>query len=185
MPHLDLDLDSYTFEGVDGEIHTFSGCSLVGFFEFENRLAELQTLLSATAEVMPVQSLYQSDKRFRWTIDRCLKLNGIEPSWCNWQIVEQMLFVPGLLRSVNQPKASSCGGGDDGKEPKLAEMIAGIAHATGSITEAIELAKTQPLDSLIEIIEAYTTAQLPPEEQHKKGFDEWMENARNEAFGVQ
>lgn len=183
--HLDLDLDSYTFEGVDGDIHTFSGCSLVGFFEFENRLTELQGLLSATAEVMPVQSLYQSDKRFRWTIDRCLKLNGIDPVWCNWQIVEQMLFVPGLLRQVNQPKVSGNGGEGKGKEPNLSEMIAGIAHATGSITEAIELAKTQPLKSLIEIVEAYTTATLPPEEQHKKGFDEWMEQARNDAFGVQ
>jgi hypothetical protein len=181
MKWIELDLDTYTFEGVDGEIHTFPGCSLVGFFEFEKRLIDLQSLLSDAAEVMPVQSLYQSDKRFRWTIDRCLKLNGINPDWCNWQIVEQMLFVPGLLREVNQPKGNS---GGEGKAPDLAELIAGIAHATGSITEAIDLAKTQPINALVDIIEAYTQAQLPHDEQDKKGFDEWMENARNEAFGV-
>jgi hypothetical protein len=69
--------------------------------------------------------------------------------------------------------------------PTLAELIAGIALSTGSLTEAIELAKSQPLNALVDIIEAQTKAQLPPEEQHQRGFEEWMENARNEAFGVQ
>jgi hypothetical protein len=183
MKWIELDLDTYTFEGVDGEIHTFPGCSLVGFFEFENRLIELQSFLLAASDVMPVQSLYQSDRRFRWTIDRCLKLNGIDPSWCNWQIVEQMLFSPGLLREVNSPKSSGSTPGVS--SPTLAELIAGIALSTGSLTEAIELAKSQPLNALVDIIEAQTKAQLPPEEQHQRGFEEWMENARNEAFGVQ
>jgi hypothetical protein len=183
MAWIELDLDCYTFEGVDGEIHTFPGCSLVGFFEFESRLQDLQLMLLGAASEMPVQALYLSDRRFRWTVDRCLKLNGIDPTWCNWQIVEQLLFTPGLLLQVNTPKSNGDGG--TGEPAQMAELIAGIAQATGSISEAIELAKNHPLNAIVEIVEAYTKAQLPPEEQQKQDFEQWKQKRQAEAFGIE
>jgi hypothetical protein len=176
---LKIDLQRYEFEGVDGTIHTFPGCSLVGLFEFQERIAELQQRLRSAADDLDVEQFYRSDLEFRHGVDRCLLLNGIAPHWCNWQIASQLLFAPGLLIEINQPpqKARST---VDAEPGTLAELIAGIAQVTG-IQDAIELAKTQPAKSLLEIIDAYAEQQKTPEQKQKEGFDDWAERKRKQA----
>jgi hypothetical protein len=175
---IDLALTQYEFEGVDGEIHAFPGCSLVGLFEMEKQLAELQNLMQGANPEVTAEELFQTSVRFRWIVLRCLQLNGINPNWTNWEIVEQMLFAPGILMQINRPKSS---GRSSGGEATLEQLIAGIAHATGSISEAIELAKTQPFQPLLDIVTAYGEAGKTPEQKHDDQFSAWKERKQAEA----
>jgi hypothetical protein len=175
---LDLALTTYEFEGVDGQIHAFSGCSLVGMFEFADRVAQVQQLLGEASPDMPAAAIYQVDKRFRWTVDRCLNLNGIKAEWCNWEICQQLLFDPGILLELNQPKPSAKA--VEGKAASLAELIAGIAHVTG-MAEAIELAKTEPFQAVLDIAHAYGELGKTPEQKQKDDFEDWADRKRAEA----
>jgi hypothetical protein len=167
-----LDLTTYEFEGVDGAIHTFSGCSLVGMFEFADRVAQVRQILGEASPDMPASAIYQSDKRFRWTVDRCLILNGIKAEWCNWQICQQLLFDPGILLELNQPKQSAKS--QEGASASLAELIAGIAHTT-------ELAKTEPFQAVLDIAHAYGELGKTPEQKQKDDFEDWADRKREEA----
>jgi hypothetical protein len=175
---LDLALTTYEFEGVDGLIHTFSGCSLVGMFEFADRVAQVRQILGESSPDMPASAIYQSDKRFRWTVDRCLSLNGIQAEWVNWEICQQLLFDPGILLQLNQPKQSAKAVG--GKAASLPELIAGIAHVTG-MAEAIELAKTEPFQAVLDIAHAYGELGKTPEQKQKDDFEDWADRKRAEA----
>jgi hypothetical protein len=175
---IELDLTTYEFEGVDGQIHTFSGCSLVGMFEFADRIAQVRQILGEASPDMPAAAIYQVNKRFRWTVDRCLSLNGIQAEWCNWEICEQLLFSPGILLELNQPKQSAKAG--EGKAASLPELIAGIAHVTG-MAEAIELAKTEPFQAVLDIAHAYGELGKTPEQKQKDDFEDWADRKRAEA----
>jgi hypothetical protein len=173
-----LDLTTYEFEGVDGQIHTFSGCSLVGMFEFADRIAQVRQILGEASPDMPAAAIYQVNKRFRWTVDRCLILNSIKAEWCNWEICQQLLFDPGILLELNQPKQSAKS--QEGASASLAELIAGIAHTTG-IAEAIELAKTEPFQAVLDIAHAYGELGKTPEQKQKDDFEDWADRKREEA----
>jgi hypothetical protein len=175
---LDLALTTYEFEGVDGQIHAFSGCSLVGIFEFADRVAQIRQMLQEAPPDMPAAAIYQVDKRFRWTVDRCLALNGIHTEWVNWEICEQLLFDPGILLQLNQPKQSAKAA--QSEAASLSELIAGIAHVTG-MAQAIELAKTEPFQPLLDIAHAYGELGKTPEQKHKDDFEAWAERKRTEA----
>jgi hypothetical protein len=176
---IDAALTQYEFEGIDGKVHLFPGCSLVGLFEMERRLEELEALMRSVDHAVPAEELYQTHIQFRWTVDRCLKLNGIKPKWVNWEIASQMLFAPGILISINRPKSSNQPVA--GPPATLEQLIAGLAHATGSIAEAIEVAKTQPAQPILAIATAYTEAGKTSQQKHDDKFGDWKRRKQEEA----
>jgi hypothetical protein len=178
---LELAYQSYEFEGVDGDIHAFSGCSLAGKFEFDKRLAELQDYLTRVDSGDTTAVLYRHDRRFRWLVDRCLKLNGIDAHWVNWPMVEQFLFCrevegewkTGWLIEINETKGSG-----KGEPVTLAELVALTANATSGLTEALTLAESVPLQALMDILAAQAEQVKTPEEKEAASFDDWKERKR-------
>lgn len=175
---IDLALTDYEMQGVSGEIHTFAGCSLVGLFQFHAALADLQSMLSEAHPDLPAAVLYQCDKRFRFLVDKALRLNGIQPEWVNWAIAEQLLFSPGILLDLNQPKASTKP--SEGSATTLPEMLAALATVTG-IPEAIALAKTEPFQPLLDILDAMREQAKTPEERARSDFADWVKQEKAKA----
>ncbi len=175
---LDLSYQSYEIVGVDGDIHTFSGCSAAGQFDFDRRLAELKTYLAEleTDELAPV--VYRRDRRFRWLVDRCLTLNGVDPHWVNWEMIEQLLFFrevegvpePGWLITINQIES-----GGDGEGVTLPELVALVGVVTGNLSEAITLTESLPTRALLDILSAYAEQLKTPEQKEAANFADWKE----------
>lgn len=180
---LNLSCKSYEIEGVDGNIYAFSGCSLAGKFEFDRRLIELQEHLSGLEVDDPMARLYQRDKRFRWLVDRTLKLNGVEPHWVNWQMVEQLLFYrevdgqwqQGWLIEINQLEGSG-----EGEPTTLPELVALAATATGSLTEALTLVESVPASTLLDVLTAQAEQAKTPEQKDAANFEDWKERKREQ-----
>jgi hypothetical protein len=150
-----------------GKVRTISTCSVVGITEFEERLKQIQEWLKGEAlEGETWQTLYKRDQYFRHLVDRCLKLNGIQPKWITLDQVEQLLFYrfdsevgehrPGWLLELNGLKD---GDGDTQQaapaDPlSLEEIIAVISLSTNGLEEAVQLASTLPASSMHKIISA-------------------------------
>lgn len=180
---LDLAYQSYEFEGVDGNIHAFSGCSLAGKFEFDRRLVELHDYLSRVDADDTTALLYRHDKRFRWLVDRCLKLNGVEAHWVNWVMVEQLLFcreVDGEWRSGWLIEINEIKGSGKGEPATLADLVALTAQATNGLTEALTLVESVPAQALLEILTAQAEQAQTPEQKEATSFEDWKERKREQ-----
>lgn len=176
------------FEAVDGRVRTFYGCSVVGVFEFQDRIAELDAIVANSSADTALMHLYQRDRKFRHACDRALELNGIKPEWVNAEMLIALLFdrkgegeiIPAYLRQLNrpyEPKRKSKGVTLKGK----AGLIAAIASHTGSIDEAYKLARTVPARELMAVLDARAELALTPEEREREEFDDWAAKARAKA----
>lgn len=174
---LELNREDYQIEGIDGEIYSFAGCSAAGQFEFVRRLVELKAYLAGKDE--PTALIYRQDRRLRWLVDRCLKLNGVDPAWVNWMMIEQLLFQPALLIQVNDLDNSS-----DGEPVTLPQMVALVADITGSVSEAITLINTLSTQMLIDVLMAYGERSKTDEQKESERFEEWKQRKIAQAQGV-
>lgn len=173
---LSLSYQSYEIETVSGDIHTFAGCSAAGQFEFDRRLSELKSYLADLESDQSAALVYRRDRRFRWLVDSCLKLNGIEPHWVNWQMIEQLLFFrevegvchPGWLITISQTESQS-----DGARVSLPELVALVGVVTGDLTEAIAITESLPTQALLDILTAYADQLKTPEQKEAALFAEW------------
>ena len=175
------------FEAVDGVLRSFYGCSVVGAIEFDERLAELQQALREQPPEVSAETLYRSDKWVRFLIDQLLRLNGIDPKWCNWDMVSQLLFgrvvdakvTEGYLIELNRPDTpkqdSKSGQSVSGK----AGLIAAISHHCEGLEEAYRIAKTVPAHELLEVLRQKAELAKTPEQrlqEEKDGqFDDWKQ----------
>jgi hypothetical protein len=186
---IDLPLVSYEVEGVDGNIHAFSGCSLVGKFELDVRLVELQDAIADAAledEADTLPSLYLKNHWVRWLCDRCLALNGISPDWISPDQLDALLcgqvddagnVQPGILIQINTPRPAS---GTASAEPQgLADIIAALSHSEG-IQGAIALAQEIPANLLLEIADKRAQQAMPPEAKQQQAFDDWKERKKEQ-----
>lgn len=187
---LTLSSQGFDFEGVDGEIHTTYGCSLVGRFEFQDRLAELRRLLLEQTEEVSIESLYAINRRFRFLCDRCLRLNQISPEWVNLAMMVELLFYvetevgyrEGYLIELNEPKQASKAG--EPVEPATLEnLIAALSLQFGSVQEALNLARTEPADLVLEIAKQRRDLSMPPEARAKEKFNSWATEQRAKLRG--
>lgn len=165
---LDLPFTSYEFQGADGQIHRFYGCSLIGKFEFVDRLSELAIALDNCPEYLTPEGLYWSNSRFRYVCDRCLELNGIKAEWVNWAIMEALLLKPdGVLVQINTPKAATSPLKVQGKPQTLEEVLAILAEAEGSIQGAIATASQYPSSVVEGVLAARAELHKTPEQKKK------------------
>lgn len=173
------------FEAVDGVIRSFYGCSVVGAIEFDERLTELQQALSEQPEEVGTETLYRKDKWIQFLINKLLELNGIDPNWCTWDMVTQLLFgrvadgkvTEGYLVELNRPdkpkQASKEGAAVSGK----AGLIAAIASHCQGLEEAYRIAETIPANELLEVLRQKNELSKPEEQRKKEAkdaqFEEW------------
>lgn len=187
---LDLSIASYEFEGVDGEICAFSGCSLAGKFEFDRRLQELNDHLQSLHPDEDLSIAYFKDKRLRWLINRLLKLNGIPIEACNWSIVQQLLLCrfdddgevqPGWLIEINtiKPKGrpSSKAQSVEDEDAGLEDLIA-IAAELNGMDAALTMAEEIPAQSFLNLIHAQAELKKTPEQKAEEKYDEWKDRRR-------
>lgn len=178
------------FEAVDGRIRSFYGCSVVGAIEFDERLEELRQALKGQSDGGSTEALYRDDKWIRHLIDRCLELNGIDPSWVTWEMVSQLLFGrtvdgqarEGYLVELNRPEGVRNVGDASVPLSSRSEVLAAIASHCGSLEGAYRLAETVPSRELWAVLEKKNEFAKPPEERAKaekeSRFKRWVERRK-------
>jgi hypothetical protein len=171
-----IDAHRHKLEGVDGEIHAFPGCSLVGLFEFWDLLADIELMMAVAPQGALKSELYVSEPKFRYAVNRCLELNGIKCEWVSWATVEELLFVrpgpkEGRLLEINRME------GDPGGKPvTLPELIGSLSTFEG-FEAAVKLASNLPADLVMKVAKARNRAGQP---EDKAQFDDWAERKRKE-----
>ncbi|MBE9102755.1 hypothetical protein [Vacuolonema iberomarrocanum] len=174
MSFIHIPSTTYEFIGVAGEVYSFGGCSIAGAIEFEGRLRELAAALSSAGKATS-EELYRTDKQIRWLIDRCLQLNGIDPSWVSWTQLEQLLFGDStrsaLLTQINASKKTKAQ--SEAQTQTLAEIVALLAGPNGNIPEAINLATTLPAHFLSEVLAARAEWLKKGSEDDSADFEAW------------
>jgi hypothetical protein len=111
-----------------GIVRKTAGCSIVGRFEFADRLQQLQELLEELPPDRAWVEEYAAAGRFAHVVDRLLTLNGLEPDWLTSEMVSALVFgrmedgelQPGWLVTLNNPPRE---GKSAGKAIDLATAI--------------------------------------------------------------
>jgi hypothetical protein len=142
-----------------GVVRRIYGPTLIGRFEFVDRLNELQEILSSLDGELGWMEVYQQEGRLKNVIDRALALWGVKAKWLALSQIEQLLFCRGdqlgwLAELMNPAGSAPLTDQQDTETRTMAEAIAQIALICGSLTEAIELAGTVPGTLLVDIITA-------------------------------
>jgi hypothetical protein len=141
-----------------GVVRRIYGPTLMGRFEFTDRLAELQEILASLDGELGWGEVYQQEGRLKNAIDRALVLWGIKAKWLAPSQIEQLLFCrgeqPGWLTELMNPTSSAPAAAQGAEAKTMAEAIAQIALICGSLTEAIELSGTLPGALLVDIVTA-------------------------------
>ena len=154
--------------GVTRSIH---GTSLIGRFEFVDRLEQLTSMLDAAIDGETWQDLYLNNRAFANAVDRCLTLNGIDPNWVTPESIEQLLFArfedgewkSGWLSELNRRESKSSKG--EGIEPTLPNLLALVSLICDSLSEAINLASDMPSGLLLDVIDARSELLKTPEQK--------------------
>lgn len=165
--------DRFEFADRLGRVREVSGCSLLGLFEFQDRVKELWQIIGDSPDSETWITLYEWDKRFKFVIDRCLELNGIDPDWVTPSQVQQLLFEraddqPGWLIEINMQAQEST---RTQKEATPGQAIAAIASHTKDISLAQQLADQVPardLEAILTELNELAKAQADPEKSKKK-----------------
>jgi hypothetical protein len=143
-----------------GVTRSIYGCSLIGRFEFIDRVEQLKTMLDESIEGETWQDLYLNNRAFATAVDRCLQLNGIDPDWLTPETIEQLLFArhedgdwkTGWLTELNARVGQPSNG--ESIESTLPNLLALVSLSCDSLNEAIDLATNMPGNLLLDTIEA-------------------------------
>ena len=160
------------------------GTTIMGRFEFADRMGDIEQMVSEADESLTWESLYISQPRFRHSIDKALGCWGIDPEWLTPQHIEQLLFMRGDECGWLVELAKGKGERGKGKEQTLADTLATISTHYQSLQEVLELANNVPADLLVEVlnskvgIQSQDNSQNPQQKQKeqylKNNFDELM-----------
>lgn len=187
---LDAGPDTYQFEGVDGEVHSFPGPSVVGAIEFEVRTRELGQVMDSNQHLTGV-GLYKGHPRFRWLVNRCLEIHGINPLWVSWPQIERLLFgyvdEAGGLHGALLVEAMADAAATpqpDAKPATIAELIASLAPAHGGIQGAIAVLQNLSPRQLGDILQAQkkTAEKQDPNHSEKEGMRAFRKRLEEEAL---
>lgn len=144
------------------------GCSCRGVFEFNDRLAELQSALTEAptdATIATIHDLYLENERFRFLCDRCLELNAIDPDWIRPHDLGWLLFghldtdgnpQPSPLQKLNEPakpRYPRRKQGSDGPNDFISMLAAIASHPDCSPEEALRLADNAPARLILGMLE--------------------------------
>lgn len=147
------------YEDRFGVVRQLYGCTILGRFEFAERLQQISDLLATLPSNQPWTEAYRQDVQLRHAIDRALHCWGIEPDNLTPAHIEAFLlyreqdgqYLPGYLAQLLENPAAEAA---TGEPPTMAEMVASIATHCQTLTEAIELASTVPSGALTDILAA-------------------------------
>lgn len=165
-----------------GVVRRTAGCSIVGRFEFADRLEQLQALMEGLPSERSWVAEYAAAGQFTHLVDRLLALNGLEPDWLTSDMVSALIFgrvedgelQPGWLVTLNNPPRERK---PEGKAATLAEIIAGLSE---NLTEAFDLAAEVPAHLTIDVIDARNEMLKSPEEKAEVVKREQMANLRRD-----
>lgn len=190
---LDSGPDTYQFEGVDGEVHSFPGPSVVGAIEFEVRTRELGQAMDQNQHLTGI-GLYKGHPRFRWLVNRCLEIHGINPLWVSWSQIERLLFgyvdeageLHGALLVEAMADASATPQ-SDAKPATIAELIASLAPAHGGIQGAIAVLQNLSPRQLGDILQAKKkmAEKQDPKHSEREGMRAFKKQLEEEALAQQ
>lgn len=147
------------YEDRFGVVRQLYGCTILGRFEFAERLQQISDRMATLPADQPWTEAYRKDAQLRHAIDRALGCWGIEPNNLTPAHIEAFLlyrehngqYVPGYLSELLADPATAP---SSDEPPTLAEAIAAVATHCESLTEAIELAGTIPSTALNDILAA-------------------------------
>lgn len=176
------------FRGRGGRYHIISGCSVIGIFEFEERLAEIVAIAQAAPDELSVGELYREDARFRYLCDRILTLNGIDLDWVtpremSWLIfsrLEGRQIIEAPLQVINKPPKPRHPGGEakKGASDKVALIAAIASHCGGNLDLAYKLASSQPARELLAVMDEARWLHKSPKERREAEFKDWAKTER-------
>lgn len=180
----DLDEDSYSFVGADGEIRSFVGPSVLGSLEFAERLKHLGKIADANPSKRGID-LYAIDAKFRWTVDRLLRICHIEPDWCSWEQIERLLFGwiddvgfhEAILVSIQKLPISGQQSGSE-SPPTAEDLVGALAASQGGVDAAIALLKNLTPKQLQAILQSQKPKDPVSGRSGRSAEDEGMERLR-------
>jgi hypothetical protein len=147
------------YEDRFGVVRQLYGCTILGRFEFAERLQQISDRMATLPADQPWTEAYRKDAQLRHAIDSALACWGIEPNNLTPAHIEAFLlyreqdgqYVPGYLSELLADPTAEPATGDP---PSMADMVASIATHCQTLTEAIELASTVPSSALTDILAA-------------------------------
>ena len=168
----------FELECIDGVVRTFAGCSVVGVLEFNERIEQIFRRLEKLPDGSTLERAYYEDRELQYWVNRALELNGVQPDWVRWDMINAMLLGriengqprPGFLVELNAPRPAK--DDSDSGEPISSEAMAIAAIATYcGVEEAIRLAQAVPANQLWEILSNYGELSKSPEQRAKEKED--------------
>ncbi len=163
-----------------GIVREIRGTTIVGRFEFADRMADIQSILDASPPSLAWEVVYRDSPRLQRAIAKALACWGIDSDWLVPSQIEQLLFfrgeAPGWLIELSKPtQPIPTGNSDDGN---LAEAIAAISTHCQSLMEAIDLANNVPADLLLDTLAAKVRVQSPATKQVQESKQKVRKNFR-------
>ncbi|MBE7384382.1 MAG: hypothetical protein F6J95_023585 [Leptolyngbya sp. SIO1E4] len=176
------------FRSRGGRYRIISGCSVLGIFEFEERLEEIRAIAREAPDSLSVGELYRQDERFRYLCDRILTLNGIDLDWItpremSWLIfsrIEGDRIVEAPLQTLNKPPKPRHPSGDSkgGLTDRVALIAAIATHCNGNLDLAYEIAASRPAAEMLAVMEELCWLRKSPKQRREAEFKDWGKGER-------
>lgn len=154
------------FEDRSGAVRRIYGCTILGRYEFADRLADITQIISELGEDLLWAEEYRRSARLRAAIDGALLCWGLQPDWLSVSQIEALLLFREtdgktgsgwLVELLNTEKPGEKGTGSE--VMGLAEALAAISTHCEGLMEAIDLAANAPGDLLLDVLAAKSKMQ--------------------------
>ncbi|MEC4804757.1 MAG: hypothetical protein SAJ12_09295 [Jaaginema sp. PMC 1079.18] len=184
-----LEFDCCEFQDLQGNWRTIRQCPLTQREELRARYLKLHDCLKEADETNTIAEIYDTNSYFQFQCHKILELCGISPHWIGLNEMAQMIFpypdgdeiIEGVLMRLNFPASKrATKPGEEGSSYE--EIIAALWGYTESLEKALELAKSEPAQNLLDILQARANQMRDanPEAKQKAMKREWQKKARAE-----
>lgn len=174
----------FIFNDLSGTQRIIRGCSLTKLRELSSLVSilwrETNTEIAKNKDIS-LQEIFLKNTLFQQISLRCLELCSISPDWIDVNMLIQMLFpfefegsvADGLILQINFPKSASPSVTHSSSESraKMAnwdDMLASLWVGAKSIKDAVEVAKTEPWNTISPAIAARNEMYMSQEDREKK-----------------
>lgn len=152
--------DEIQFRDRAGKLRTIDGLALPNRLRFLDYRARCWEIIQSNPE-LPGNVLYDSNREFRDRCDGMLALCGIDAEWCDWSLLEGLLFRhegnDGLIVQMEFPATDP--------EAKIIEdpgnpyhrAIAALMLLDMPFTQAKQTVDTTPWNELQSVLEQFST----------------------------
>jgi hypothetical protein len=150
-------------EDRSGMVRRIYGCTVLGRFEFAQRMAVIGRILEKLPNDRLWEQEYCESPRLRAAIDGALACWGLKAEWFAAGQIEALLLFrleegmeakPGWLVELLNPPNPLGKGEPEAAAATLAETIAAISTHCASLEEAMNLAANVPVDLLGDVLKS-------------------------------